>query len=180
MSHEADGGESGEEPRQDARSAVDGEALRERVYATFTGLAIVLVQSSSVDHISPVRAIVTLAVGILAIAAAGFAAQLVAEVATTSRFPDREEFRRMFRVSGSAIASAAVPVLVLVLAAFGIIDLGLALGLASVVYVLILGLVGYIAVRRTRAPWWQQLVALGALVALGVAVIVIQQIAHGH
>lgn len=162
------------------RPSADGEALRERVYATFTGLAIVLVQSSSVDHISPARAIVTLAVGILAIAAAGFAAQLVAEVATTSRFPDREELRRMFRVSGSAIASAAVPILVLLLAVFGVIDLGLALGLASIVYVVILGLVGYIAVRRTRSPWWQQLVALGALVALGLAVIAIQQIAHGH
>jgi hypothetical protein len=35
-------------------------------------------------------------------------------------------------------------------------------------------------VRRTNAPWWKQLVALGILVALGLAVVGLQQLAHGH
>ena len=43
-----------------------------------------------------------------------------------------------------------------------------------------LGLIGFVAVRRTHLAWWKQLVALGTLVALGVGVILVQQLAHGH
>ena len=43
-----------------------------------------------------------------------------------------------------------------------------------------LALIGYVAVRRTRIAWWKQLVALGALVALGLAVVLLQEAAHGH
>jgi hypothetical protein len=156
------------------------EALRERVYASFTGLAIVLVQLENVEHVSAIRAAVTLLVGIVAITAAGFVAGMVAHVAIHSAFPNRAEFGRMLRVSGTAIASAAVPLVVLALAAFGVLELELALRIASILYLLTLGLIGLVAVRRTHAPWWKQLVALGALLALGLAVVVLQQLAHGH
>jgi hypothetical protein len=156
------------------------EALRERVYASFTGLAIVLVQLENVEHVSAIRAAVTLLVGIVAITAAGFVAGMVAHVAIHSAFPHRAEFGRMLRVSGTAIASAAVPLVVLALAAFGVLELELALRIASILYLLTLGLIGLVAVRRTHAPWWKQLVALGALLALGLAVVVLQQLAHGH
>ena len=156
------------------------EALKERVYATFTGLAIVLVQHANVEHVSATRATLTLLVGIIAITAAGFVAGVVAYLAYHSAFPDRDELGRMLRVSGSAIASAAVPLVVLALAAFGVLELEPALLTASILYLAALGLVGYVAVRRTKAAWWKQLVALGILVALGVSVIVLQQLAHGH
>lgn len=86
----------------------------------------------------------------------------------------------MLRLTSTAIASAAVPLLVLLLAVVDWIELGTALTIASIVYVAILGLIGYIAVRRTRAPWWKQVIALGILVALGGLAILIQQLAHGH
>jgi hypothetical protein len=86
----------------------------------------------------------------------------------------------MLRVAGSAIASAGVPLVLLALAALGLLDLEFALRAASIVYVATLGLIGYIAVRRTRVAWWKQLVALGALIALGLAVVGLQQLAHGH
>jgi len=156
------------------------EALKERVYATFTGLAIVLVQLENVDHVTAGRATLTLLVGIVAISAAGFVAGVVAHVAYRSSFPDRVEVGRMLRVSGSAIASAAAPLIVLALAAFGVLELEPALLTASILYLVALGVVGYIAVRRTNAPWWKQLVALGILLALGLAVVGLQQLAHGH
>ncbi|MGR2752544.1 hypothetical protein [Agromyces arachidis] len=156
------------------------EALKERVYATFTGLAIVLVQQSNVDHLEPVRALLTLLVGIVAITAAGFVADVIAHVAVHGAFPRRHEVGRMLRVSGSAIASAATPLLVLALAVLGVLDLDAALSIAALVYLVTLGLVGFIAVRRTHAAWWKQALALAILVALGLAVLALQQLAHGH
>lgn len=171
-----------EHPRSSGESAEDvvSASIKERIYATFTGLAIVLVQNSNVEHTSAVRASVTLLVGIVAIAVAGFVAELLAHLAVHATFPDRREFGRMLRLTGTAIASAAIPLLVLLLAVWDWIELGTALTIASVVYVAILGLIGYIAVRRTRAPWWKQVIALGILVALGGLAILIQQLAHGH
>ena len=55
-----------------------------------------------------------------------------------------------------------------------------ALRTASIVYLATLAVIGYFAVRRTRLGWWQQLVALGILVALGGLVILLQQLAHEH
>jgi hypothetical protein len=170
----------GHRRRHDRPEDERAEALKERVYATFTGLAIVLVQHANVEHVTAARATLTLLVGIVAITAAGFVAGVIAHLAYHSAFPDRDELGRMLRVSGSAIASAAAPLIVLALAAFGVFELEPALRTASILYLVALGLVGYIAVRRTNAAWWKQLVALGILVALGLAVVGLQQLAHGH
>lgn len=170
----------GRRHRRDRPEGERAEALKERVYATFTGLAIVLVQQSNVEHISAVRAAVTLLIGILAITAAGFVAEVIAHLAVHTAFPDREELGRMLRVSGSAVASAGLPLILLALAAFGVFELEGALVAASIVYLATLALIGYVAVRRTKVTWWKQLIALGILVALGLAVVVLQQLAHGH
>lgn len=156
------------------------EALKERVYATFTGLAIVLVQHANVEHVTAARATLTLLVGIVAITAAGFVADVIAHLAVHAAFPDGEEVGRMLRISGSAIASAGVPLILLAFAVLGVFELEGALRTASIVYLVTLGLIGYVAVRRTRVAWWKQLTALGALVALGLGVVVLQQLAHGH
>ncbi|MFF2370475.1 hypothetical protein [Agromyces sp. NPDC058110] len=160
---------------------VRGEALKERVYATFTGLAIVLVQLQSVDHLEDAGLVAAeLAVGILAISAAGFAADVISFVSVHSRFPHAREVRIMLRIAASAIASAGVPVVLLLLAAFGVVELEPALRAGTVVYLVTLGLIAYFGVRRTKAPWWKQLVALAALMAVGLSVILIQLAAHGH
>ena len=156
------------------------EALKERIYATFTGLAIVLVQHANVEHVSAGRATLTLLVGIVAITAAGFVADVIAHLAVHAAFPDGPEVRRMLRTSGTAIASAGVPLIILAVAAFGVFELEGALRAASIVYLVTLGLIGFAAVRRTHLAWWKQLVALGALVALGLGVVLLQQLAHGH
>jgi hypothetical protein len=156
------------------------EALKERVYATFTGLAIVLVQLANVEHITATRATLTLLVGIVAITAAGFVANVVAYLAVHAAFPDREEVGRMLRIAGSALASAGVPIILLALAAIGVFELETALRAASIVGIVTLGLVGFVAVLRTRVAWWKQLVALGALMALGLGVVLLQLLAHGH
>jgi len=166
--------------REDRPEDERADALKERVYATFTGLAIVLVQQANVEHVDANRAVVTLLVGIVAITAAGFVADVIAHLAVHNAFPDRAEVGRMLRVSGSAIASAGVPLILLALAAVGVFTLEGALRASSIVYIATLGVIGYVAVRRTRITWWKQLVALGTLIALGLAVVGLQQLAHGH
>lgn len=166
--------------RPDRPTDEQAEALKERVYATFTGLAIVLVQHANVEHVTAARATLTLLVGIVAITAAGFVADVIAHLAVHAAFPDGEEVGRMLRISGSAIASAGVPLILLAFAVLGVFELEGALRTASIVYLVTLGLIGYVAVRRTRVAWWKQLTALGALVALGLGVVVLQQLAHGH
>lgn len=166
--------------RSERASEERADALKERVYATFTGLAIVLVQHSNVAHLDAARATLTLLVGIVAITAAGFVADVIAHLAVHEAFPDRAETGRMVRVSGTALASAALPLLLLALAWAGVMELEPALRISSIVYLATLGVIGYAAVRRTRIAWWKQLVALGILVALGAGVVLLQQLAHGH
>ncbi|GAA1839413.1 hypothetical protein [Agromyces salentinus] len=159
---------------------VRAEALKERVYATFTGLAIVLVQLTNVEHLAAGRVAIELVVGILAITAAGLAADVISFLSVHSRFPDGHEVRVMLRIAASALASAGVPVVVLVLAVVGLVDVETALRIVSIVYVVTLGVIAYLGVRRTGAPWWKQLVALAALMAVGLSVVLIQLAAHGH
>ncbi|WP_159604937.1 hypothetical protein [Agromyces humi] len=156
------------------------EALKERVYATFTGLAIVLVQAGNVEHLTARQATLALLVGIVGITVAGFVADIVSHLAVHAAFPNPAELGRMARVAGEALASAGVPLILLALAWLGVFELAGALRAASIVYIVTLALIGFLAVRRTHLEWWKQLLALAMLVGLGLAVIGLQQLAHAH
>jgi hypothetical protein len=178
--HEAAVGAAAHDDHRVRPENVRAEALKERVYATFTGLAIVLVQLTNVDHVVAGRVTIELVVGILAITAAGLAADVISFLSVHARFPDGHEVRVMLRIAASALASAGIPVVVLVLAIVGLVELETALRIVSIVYVVTLGVIAYLGVRRTHAPWWKQLVALAALMAVGLSVVLIQLAAHGH
>lgn len=152
------------------------QLLKERVYATFTGLAIVLVLQG--HEPTPHEATFSLVIGVLGITVAGFTAEVIAHLAVHASLPDGEELARMFRTAGGAFASVGVPVVLLLLAWPEWLDLGVALQAATWVYLGTLALIGWVAVRRTKLRWWEQLLALGALVLLGVVVIVLQLLAH--
>ncbi|MDR6905549.1 energy-converting hydrogenase Eha subunit H [Agromyces sp. 3263] len=156
------------------------EALKERVYATFTGLAIVLVQAGNVEHLTARQATLALLVGIVGITVAGFVADIVSHLAVHAAFPSPAELGRMARVAGEALASAGVPLILLALAWLGVFELAGALRAASIVYIVTLALIGFLAVRRTHLEWWKQVLALAMLVGLGLAVIGLQQLAHAH
>jgi len=66
-----------------------------------------------------------------------------------------------------------------VLAVFDVMELETSLRVSAIVYLVTLGLSGWVAVRRARLSVWQQLIALAALVLLGVLVIGVQVLAHG-
>jgi hypothetical protein len=151
--------------------------FKERVYATFTGLAIVLVTASS-EHAEPDHAFLALVLGVLGITAAGFASEVISHLAVHREFPKGREFALAVRIAGGAMGTVLVPVIIIALAWLGVIGIDGALQACVIVYIVTLAVIGWFAVRRSKLPWWQQLIALGILLALGLLVIVLQTIAH--
>lgn len=58
-----------------------------------------------------------------------------------------------------------------------IIALSTAISAAAIVYIVTLALIGWLAVRRSHARWWERVIALGILVGLGFLVIALQTLA---
>jgi hypothetical protein len=151
--------------------------FKERVYATFTGLAIVLVVLAN-DHADAEHALFALLLGVLGITAAGFVSDMISHLAVHREFPERVDLIIMFRVAGGALGTVITPGILLLLAWIDVMPLTAALRAASIVYIVTLAVIGWFAVRRSRLEWWRQLIALGVLVALGLAVVGLQTLAH--
>ena len=151
--------------------------FKERVYATFTGLAIVLVVLAN-EHPDAEHALFALLLGVLGITAAGFVSDMSSHLAVYREFPERIDLIVMFRVAGGALGTVITPGILLLLAWMDIMSLTAALRAASIVYVVTLAVIGWFAVRRSRLEWWRQLIALAVLVALGLAVVGLQTLAH--
>lgn len=170
--------------RRERRSRPDRESepvtyaayLRERVYASFTGLAIVLVVSGS-DHPEAQHAFLALVLGVVGIVVAGFVSEVVSHMLTHQVTPDRAEGRHLLRVAGGGLATLTVPAVLLGLAWIGVLDLGFALDLAAFGYVATLGIIGWLAVRRSRLSPRGRLIVFALLLGLGLLVILLQTLA---
>lgn len=154
-------------------------ALKERVYATLTGLAVVVVYAIDPAHALPSGVWVSLATGIAGIAAAGFMAELIAHLMAHPSSPTRAEVRTMARIAVGALASASLPLLVLTGAVIGVLPLPVALWLSAGLYLLILGAIVLIAARRRETTWRRRVVSVILLVAFGGVVVLTLALAHG-
>jgi purine-cytosine permease-like protein len=107
------------------------EALKERVYVTFTGLAVVLTLESHSETLTAGEAASTLTITVIGTLLAVFVADLVSHVAVHAKTPTRPELRHMARVSFGAFGAIVFPLIFMTLV-----------------------LVGYLAVRRvsTSSP----------------------------
>ena len=152
------------------------EALKERVYITFTALAVVLAMREHVD--SARTAALTLLIVVVGTLLAVFVADVVSHLAVHAALPTQPEFRHMLRVSLGAIGAVVLPFVFLGLAARGW-RLESALRASSIALVAALVVIGYAAVRRIRLPLWQRLLVLVAEFALGLLVLVLELLAHG-
>src|SRR4051794_13474999 len=136
--------------------------FKERVYATFTGLAIVLVVMAN-THTDAEHALFALLLGVLGITAAGFVSDVISHLAVHREFPGRVDLAIMGRIAAGALGTVVTPGILIALAWMGVLSLDGALRAASIVYIATLGVIGWFAVRRARLPWWKQLLALGVL-----------------
>ena len=160
----------------------DGESyvkyFKERVYATFTGLAIVLVVSVS-DHPSSATALVSLLLGVVGIIAAGFVSDVIAHLAVHQGLPNRIEWGLLVRIAGGGLSTLVAPGIVLGLAVVGVFSDAGALDAARWIYIVTLAVIGWLVVRRARLTWWKQAIVLAVLVVFGLGVIWVQSLAHG-
>ena len=162
----------------DFEGDMDAVALyfKERIYATFTGLAILLVVESA-GHPDAQHATLALLLGVLGIVVAGFVADIVSHLAVHQHLPDGRDMRILLRIAGGALSTVIVPGILLILVWSGVLELEGAIRASVIVYLVTLGLVGWFAVRRSLLPWWKQLLVLAVLIVLALGAVFIQILA---
>ncbi|MFW0782965.1 hypothetical protein AAFP35_00460 [Gordonia sp. CPCC 206044] len=154
--------------------------LKERVYAAFTGLAIVLVVYNSADGHDAAYAFEVLLVGVVAITLAGLASDGIAHLAVHREFPHGADLVGILRAAAGALGTMLAPLISIVLAWLDVLTLRTALLVAGYIYIGTLVLIAWLAVRKARVTWWQKLAALVTLALLAFVVLAIQVLAHSH
>ena len=155
----------------------EADRLKERVYVTFTALAVVLALGQHEPEAS--RELGVLAITVLGTVLAVFTADVVSHIAVHAVLPHPDELRHMVRVSFGALGAVALPFVFLGLAVLEVWHVELALRVSSIALVVALVAIGYLAARRARLTLFQKAVVLFAEFLLGVAVIVLELLAHG-
>jgi hypothetical protein len=163
-----------------APEAVERQAdlLKERVYITFTSLAVVLTLRSHLEEVTEGGAASTLAITVVGAVLAVFVADFVSHISAHARLPTASEFRHMVAVTSSGAATMVLPLVFVGLAALGVWSLDRALRASAIALIATLVAVGYLAARRARIPVWQKAVVLLAEAALGLVVIGLELLAH--
>lgn len=159
--------------RQDAAA----DQLKERVYATFTGLAVVLILVVEADHLTPGQAMLRLGASVVAICTAGFISDVIAHASVTGQTARGWELRSMFTAALGGVVTVLVPLLIAVGSLLTWYSLEAALYATVVVYVLTLVIIVHNAVRRTSLSWGAQAAALGAILLVGALFIALELLA---
>ena len=154
-------------------------ALKERVYATFTGLS-VLGAILAAGHATAREALVELSVAIFAISIAGFLAEVIAHEVSHKRWPTKREIRTMARIALGALGSASAPAVVLLFATLGVIGLNLALWIGMITYAVTLVLIILLAGRHMGLRGFQRLASSAMLLGLAFVVVTVLLLAHTH
>ncbi|MEV6877649.1 hypothetical protein [Amycolatopsis sp. NPDC051128] len=149
--------------------------LRERVYGGITCLSTLLVLAGRLrEPLVPWAAVLDLVIATGGIWAASLFAEYVSHLALHDVDGERVDLRSLLRASGQILEAAVLPGLVLVAGALGGIPFSVAVWTSVWLLVAEMGLFALLAVRRTRLPWWKQLLLVVALVALGLGVILLK------
>lgn len=162
-----------EEERREA-----GDRLRERIYVTFTALAILMALNAHGEHLDSPTVLWTLVISVVGVLLAGLASDLVSHMIVHNTLPTAREFRHLLAVASRALTVIVVPVLVLAAATLGWMQARTAVVIAITALIASLAVIARIAVSRTGIAGWKQLIVLVGIVALGVLVVFLEQLAH--
>ncbi|WP_068270879.1 hypothetical protein [Aldersonia kunmingensis] len=154
------------------------DRLKERIYLTFTALAVVLALRAHGDD-DAAKALATLVVTVFGTLLAVFTADIVSHLVVHERMMTRKEFRHAVSSSFGALGAVTLPVVFLVLAVLDVWKPEAALRASTIALIAALVVIAFAAVRHTTLNPLQRLIALGAEAALGVAVVGLQILAHG-
>lgn len=155
------------------------EQLKERIYVTFTSLAVVLAISSHAAEVSPGSAATTLMITVGGTLLAVFVADLVAHITVHAAVPTADEFAHMLKVSVGSLGVLVLPLIFIGLAGAGAWGLERALRVSAIALAASLIAIGYLAARRVKLPIRARLLILFAEFGLGVAVVGLELLAHG-
>ncbi|GAA2845409.1 hypothetical protein [Paenarthrobacter ilicis] len=154
------------------------EALKERLYITFTALAVTIAFERDAEHASVGGAALTLLLTVLGTLLAVFVADLIAHMIRDGALPSRPELAHLMYVSFGSLAVIVAPMIVLGLSALGVVGVGPGLRLIALILVGTLVVVTLFAVRKLRVKPWQKVLVLAIMGALGLGVLAIELAVH--
>lgn len=166
----------GQPPGPDAHQRA--EALKERVYVTFTALAVTIAFERDAEHATVAGAALTLLLTVLGTLLAVFVADVIAHMVRDSSLPSRPELAHLTYVSFGSLAVLVAPMAILGLSAMGVIEVAPALRLIAVALVGTLVVVTLFAVKRLRVRPWLRILVLATMTALGLAVLALELAIH--
>jgi hypothetical protein len=170
-----------DQPKRPAPTATreqKGEALKERIYVTFTSLALVLTLDTHADENTAGAAALTLLIGVVGTLLAVLLADFLSHLTVHARVTTGPEFRHMVSVSIGSIGVILLPMVFLGLAGLQVWTVSIALKASIGVLLATLVVIGYLAVRRITLPLWQKLCVLLGEGVVGAAVILLETLAH--
>ena len=151
--------------------------LKERIYVTFTLLAVSITLASHVPE-HALEAVFTIFVTVLGSVLAALTAELLSHMILHERWLDASELREVLWGSWGALASITPSLLMVASSMLGWVSLQDSLRYSAGLALLSLILIAYMAVRNLRLTVAQQVVAISAEAALGFVVIVLELLAH--
>jgi hypothetical protein len=154
------------------------EALKERIYVTFTALAVTVAFERDAEHATVSGAALTLLLTVFGTLLAVFVADVVAHMVRESSLPSRAEIRHLVYVSFGSLAVLALPMAILGLSGLEVIELAPALRAISVALAATLVAVVLLAVHRLRVKLASKIFVLCIVAALGLAVLAIEIAVH--
>ncbi|MGO4190163.1 hypothetical protein AB4Y67_00720 [Arthrobacter sp. YAF17] len=162
------------EPTASQRAA----SLKERVYISFTSLAVVLALRSHADETTPAAAAATLTIVVVGSLLGIFVADLLSHLTVHAQLPSGPEMQHMVAVCTGSLTVLVTPLLLLTAAGLGLWSTAVALQWAIVVLVVTLFVIGYLAIRRLELPFHHKAVIVCAEVVLSLLVIGLELLAH--
>lgn len=154
------------------------ESIKEGIYLTFASLTLMLALAAH-GEFTAWEALTTLALSTLGMAAAIFAADIVAHLVVHDTVMTQEERRHAARAAfGSLLTVVSVPLLLLLTAGLGWWHVKIAIWVVVATLVVTLIVITALAIRGTPLAWKQRLALVGALTLLSLAVVGVQTLAH--
>lgn len=154
------------------------EVLKERFYVTFTLLAVTIAVDRDIDNATVAGTAVNFTVTVLGVLGLVFIADVVAHLVTYALLPSRDEMRHMVFVSFGSLSILIVPGSLLLLAAFDVLSIEVAVRVTSFVLVGTLAVITFISIARIHVPARTKVVVLVAVVTLGLAVLALETFLH--
>jgi hypothetical protein len=153
--------------------------LRERLYGAISCLGTLAVLARyTTEDTSAWSRVLDVAVATGGLWAASLLADWVAHLSVHGDAPRGRTALRVLGTSGQILEAAFAPLLVLVAAGIGVLCTSTAMWIAIWILIAELGVIAFLAVRRTQLPWWQQLLTVAGLIGVGVLVVGVKIVAH--